>query len=110
MIENLIAIMGDFLNDPIKACSMLLLCMVFDFITGIYGAYKHGEPITSRKMREGLVDKFKWILGASFGYCVQFIIGYNGIVLAVIGFGLTTELLSIGENFKKIGIIGGKHE
>lgn len=110
MLSEFLGCIDRCIKDPVTACSVLLVCMIFDFITGIYSAYMAGESIKSGIMRRGLVDKFKWIIGLTFGYAIQLLIDYNGIALAVVGFGITTEVLSIFENFKKMGIWKGVEE
>lgn len=104
-MEELLEIVNEMSNNATKGITLLLAFMFFDFLTGLYSAVKEGETITSRKMRSGIFDKFKWLIACGFGLVVQLITDYGAITSMAVAMGCTVELLSICENFKKVGII-----
>ena len=80
------------------------ILMLIDFITGLLNAWKRGE-IKSSKMREGLIKKcgetLILIIGEMFTIALSI---SSAIITAISWYIIIMELISICENFDKMGV------
>ena len=98
--------MGDFLigAENFVTMGMLVLLIIFDFITSIMSKYKTGETIESRKALKTVTKIFIYTMFVSGTYLTEQIIpGTTFLDNAVISFLAITELISIIENIGHMG-------
>lgn len=87
-----------------SALIMLVVLVIFDFITAIMVQYKTGQPIESRKALKTTTKLVVYGIFSSGGYLTEQIVpGQTFIDSAVISFLAITELISITENIGKLG-------
>lgn len=106
LIYSTIILLGGFLfgleNNQIFLALFFLI--FFDFITGIFGAYKTGQVIKSRTAVRSAFKLVVYALLVSAGHLAEIITPINTYIdEAVTTFLALTELISIIENIGKIG-------
>ncbi len=92
---------GDISRPLLSAIFMLIL---FDFITGVYGAYVSGEDLKSGKIFRTAWKFVLYFMVVSAGYFTEIVIGTDLYISKTIMIFLAlTELKSIFENVEKSG-------
>jgi toxin secretion/phage lysis holin len=92
---------GDISRPLLSAIFMLIL---FDFISGVYGAYISKEDIKSSKVFRTAWKFVLYFMVVSAGYFTELIIGTDLLIAKTIMIFLAgTELKSIFENIEKAG-------
>lgn len=82
----------------------LVLLISFDFVTGVAGAKYSGEEIRSSKMARTALKLVFYFMFIAGGHLTEIIIGANFFVDdAILIFLAVTELISIMENFGRLG-------
>lgn len=79
-----------------------LILMTVDVITGYYNAWKNNQ-LSSTKMRDGLGKKLAELTGIFLGIIGKYAIGATPIMYFLIIYVCFMELLSIIENWEKLG-------
>lgn len=101
-----IFLIGDFLigAENFTTMGMLLVLIIFDFITALMAKYKIGEIIESRKALKTVTKIFIYAMFVSGTVLTEKIIPGNTFLHhATISFLAITELISIIENIGHIG-------
>ena len=79
-----------------------MILMIIDVITGYYNAWKNSE-VSSTKMRDGLGKKIAELTGIFLGVIAKYAIGATPIMYFAVIYVSFMELLSIVENWEKLG-------
>lgn len=84
----------------------LLIGIVIDFITGIAKGYKADHKVSSSKLRDGGFKKagILLVVGLGYGLSILFNDGAHVIFNGVQAYYIYTELVSIIENLKTLGV------
>ncbi len=100
---SLVALIAVF--APIKAMILTMLVLVIaDLITGVWAAYKTGQPITSAKMRTTVSKLLIYLVAICVGFLVEVylidaLLPVSKLIAGAIGM---VELTSLLENANKI--------
>lgn len=77
--------------------------IIFDVISGLCNAVYHGD-LSSKKMRQGLMHKFSYVLVLFLSYAMELGQNYTGVridfplITTVVAFICISEILSVFEN------------
>lgn len=92
---------GD-ISQPLLVAVFMLIS--FDFFTGVLGAIRQKEKITSRRIFDTALKYVLYFTAISAGYFTELVIGTElFIAKTIMIFLATTELISILENINKAG-------
>lgn len=102
LLNFLLAIGAFFM--PILPAMIVVLCLItIDTITGIMGARKIGEKITSRRLASVIFKIFAYeLIIIASNLCETYLFTEIPFVKITLGFLAITEFYSISENFNKI--------
>lgn len=87
-----------------ESLTFLVLVMVIDYLTGITAAIKEGSGLHSQVGFWGLLKKGLTLLIILIAHRVDILLGSNAIMGGAIYFYLANELLSVIENYGRIGL------
>jgi toxin secretion/phage lysis holin len=84
--------------------SFFLLAIVIDIITGISASINEGRGISSAVGGAGLAKKALMFLAILIGHRMDMLMGTNVIMTGAVYFYLANELVSIVENYGRMGL------
>ncbi|MBD0381273.1 phage holin family protein [Paenibacillus sedimenti] len=82
----------------------LLLAIVIDYVSGLAASIIEGKGLSSKEGFKGLFKKFFMILIVMLAHRIDILLGTNIIMTGAIYFYLANELISITENYGRIGL------
>ncbi|SEF94996.1 toxin secretion/phage lysis holin [Paenibacillus sp. UNC499MF] len=82
----------------------LLMIMAVDYSTGLIASLKEKQGLNSEVGFWGLIKKTMMLLSVSIGHQIDIALGVNWCMSGCIYFWLANELISIFENFGRIGL------
>ncbi|MFC5529883.1 phage holin family protein [Cohnella yongneupensis] len=84
--------------------TFLLVVMAIDYITGITAAVRDGSGLDSRVGFWGLLKKGFMLLVIILSHRIDLLLGYDIAMGGAIAFYIVNELLSVIENFGRMGL------
>lgn len=91
------------INEP-KTLFMLCGILIFsDVITGYIKAFKF-KKVNSSISRDGFIKKISWIFALVLGFAIDYFIKVNIFLIGSALVCVTTEGISVYENFGELGI------
>lgn len=104
MIEEILIFLIVFLSPIMPAIYATGFLISIDFVTGVWGAHKKKEKISSRKMRDTLDKILVYNMGIIIAHLIEnyMLEGWIPFIRVVLGFVAISELKSISENLHKI--------
>jgi toxin secretion/phage lysis holin len=103
-----IAFVGSILTYLFGGWSQLLALLFFiiiaDYITGLMASIIEGKGLSSAIGYKGLIKKFGIVLLVALGYQLDKNLGTDVIMAGTIYFFLANELISIVENYGRMGL------
>jgi len=84
--------------------TLFLLAIVIDYVSGIAVSIKNGKGLSSSVGFWGLGKKALMLLVITLGHHMDIVFGTNWIMNGAISFYLANELISITENYGRLGL------
>ncbi|MFC5703825.1 holin family protein [Cohnella faecalis] len=87
-----------------ESLTLLLVLMAIDYLTGVIAALREGEGLHSNTGFWGMVKKGLMLLVILLAHRVDVLLGSDMIMGGAIAFYAVNELLSVIENYGRIGL------
>lgn len=88
---------------------LLLICIALDYLTGFAAAWKE-KKLNSEIGFWGLIKKVLMLLAVMLGHRADMALGLNDVIMTGMVFAfLANELLSIAENYGRLGLPMSEH-
>lgn len=105
---SLVAIIGSMIGFAFGAwhqsLTLLLVCMAVDYISGMAASLREGRRLSSLVGWWGLARKGLTLLVILIAHRIDELMGGNAVMTATIFFYTGNELLSITENYGRVGL------
>lgn len=87
-----------------EALTFLLTVIAIDIISGMYASVREGSGLNSAVGTVGLAKKGLILLVVLLGHRIDILLGTDAVMGAAIYFYVANELLSIVENYGRVGL------
>jgi toxin secretion/phage lysis holin len=84
--------------------TLFFFILILDYLSGVGGAIVSGKGLSSAEGMKGIIKKFAIVLIIILGNFVDQVAGTDFIMMGFIFFFMANELLSIVENYGKMGL------
>jgi len=84
--------------------TLFFFILILDYLSGVGGAIVSGKGLSSAEGMKGIIKKFAIVLIIILGNLLDQFMGTEFIMMGFIFFFMANELLSITENYGKMGL------